>query len=137
MSHVSISRSYAVLVGLESYTKTRKRIKAAEATVIHEKDKLIHPEKVKMEEEASRDKSQSAEKERQHLERQREALEREERERKAQKSLTGKLSNALDKLKVRKDSTLDDSSGDEDQPSRVPGTGPEDGVPAPEGRRTP
>ena len=54
MSHVSISRSYAVLVGLETYTKARKRMKKAEHSVVHEKDKLLNPEKIKMEEEAKR-----------------------------------------------------------------------------------
>ncbi|KIW91655.1 uncharacterized protein Z519_07623 [Cladophialophora bantiana CBS 173.52] len=134
MSHVSISRSYAVLVGLESYTKTRKHIKAAGETVTHEKDKLLNPEKVKMEEEAKRDKSQSAEKERLYLEQQRETQEREARERKAQRSLTGTLSSAFGKLGFRKDST-DDAPVGEEQARRILRTGPEDGVPPPEGHR--
>ncbi|OAL24476.1 hypothetical protein AYO20_10634 [Fonsecaea nubica] len=135
MSHVSISRSYAVLVGLESYTKTRKRIKAVSESVVHEKDKLLNPEKVEMEEEAKRDKSQSAEKERLYLERQREAQEREARERrKAKRSLTGRFSSALGKLGLRKDSS-DDGPADEQLSKRIPGTGPEDGVPPPEGHR--
>ncbi|KIW32696.1 uncharacterized protein PV07_04225 [Cladophialophora immunda] len=135
MSHVSISRSYAVLVGLESYTKTRKRIKAVSETVVHEKDKLLNPEKVKMEEEAMRDKSESAEKERLYLEQQREAQEREARERrKAKRSLTGRFSSAFGKLKLRKDSS-DDVPAGEEQARRILGTGPEDGVPPPEGHR--
>ncbi|OAP60115.1 hypothetical protein AYL99_05117 [Fonsecaea erecta] len=135
MSRVSISRSYAVLVGLETYTKTRKRVKAAGETVVHEKDKLLNPEKVKMEEEAKRDKSQSAEKERQYLEQQREAQEREARERrKAKRSVTGMVSSAFGKLKLRKDSS-DDAPAAGEQVKRILGTGPEDGVPPPEGRR--
>ncbi|OQU95259.1 hypothetical protein CLAIMM_01492 [Cladophialophora immunda] len=117
MSHVSISRSYAV------------------ETVVHEKDKLLNPEKVKMEEEAMRDKSESAEKERLYLEQQREAQEREARERrKAKRSLTGRFSSAFGKLKLRKDSG-DDVPAGEEQARRILGTGPEDGVPPPEGHR--
>ncbi|KIY00739.1 uncharacterized protein Z520_03404 [Fonsecaea multimorphosa CBS 102226] len=135
MSRVSISRSYAVLVGLETYTKTRKRVKAAGDTVVYKKDKLLNPEKVKMEEEAKRDKSQSAEKERQYLEQQREAQEREARERhKAKRSVTGIVSGAFGKLKLRKESS-DNAAVEEEQGKRILGTGPEDGVPPPEGHR--
>jgi hypothetical protein len=134
MSHVSISRSYAVLVGLETYTKARKQLKNAEASVVHEKDKLLNPDKVKMEEEAQRDKSQSAETERLYLEKQREAEEREARERKARRSLAGRLSNAVGKLGLQKRSADNTSTGEE-QAKRILGTGPEDGVPPPEGQR--
>lgn len=137
MSHVSISRSYAILVGLESYTRTRKKVKAAESKVVHEKDKLLHPEKVKEEQEAQQDKSKSAEKERLYLERQRQAEEQEARDRKAERSLSSRLSHALGKLKTREDSTSASTVGDgaERQGMREPGTGPEDGIPAPEGER--
>ncbi|KIW66911.1 hypothetical protein PV04_06198 [Phialophora macrospora] len=134
MSHVSISRSYAVLVGLETYTKAHKQLKNAEASVAHEKDKLLNPDKVKMEEEAQRDKSQSAETERLYLEKQREAEEREARERKARRSLAGRLSNAVSKLGLRKQSADSTPTG-EAQAKRILGTGPEDGVPPPEGHR--
>jgi hypothetical protein len=134
MSHVSISRSYAVLVGLETYTKARKQVKKAEASVVHQKDKLLNPEQVQMEEEAKRDKSESAEKERLYLEQQRKDEEREARERRAERSLTGKLSDAFGKLKFRKES-LDDAPCEGESVKRVLGTGPEDGVPAPEGHR--
>ncbi len=132
MSRVSISRSYAVFVGLESYTHTRKRIKTAEAVVVHEKDKLIHPDRVKMEEEAQRDKSQSAEKERQYLAQQREVPAKRKAKAKAKRSLTGKLTSALGRLRVGQESPVDDGEG---ALKRVPGTGPEDGIPAPEGQR--
>ncbi|KAJ9629249.1 hypothetical protein H2204_008889 [Knufia peltigerae] len=128
MSHVSISRSYAILVGLETYTKTRKKIKSAEKKAVREKDKLINPEKVKAEEEAQQDKSKSAEKERLHLEQQRKAAEAKANERKADRSISGRLSRAMTKLRSNKES-------DEKNPRRLPGTGPEDGIPAPEGRR--
>ncbi|OCT51390.1 IQ calmodulin-binding domain-containing protein [Cladophialophora carrionii] len=134
MSHVSISRSYAVLVGLETYTKARKQLKSAEDSVVHEKDKLLDPDKVRMEEEAQRDKSQSAETERLYLKKQREAEEREVRERKAKRSLTGRLSNAIGRLKFRGGSG-DNAPVGEEQAKRIMGTGPEDGVPPPEGRR--
>lgn len=136
MSHVSISRSYAVLVGLETYTKARKQVKNAEASVVHEKDKFLNPEKVKLEEEAKQDKSKSAEKERLYLEQQREGEEREARDRKAKRSLTGKLSNAFSRLTFRRGSA-DSGPGGKQQAKRIPGTGPgpEDGVSPPEGHR--
>lgn len=76
MSHVSISKSYAVLVGLEAYIKTRHKSKDIMGKMIHRRDKLIAPEEVQRREEEAKDKSESAEKERQVLER--EEVEREE-----------------------------------------------------------
>ena len=131
MSHVSVSRSYAILVGLESYVKTRKKIKSVETRVVHEKDKLLNPEKIKAEEAAQQDQSKSAEKERLYLEQQRKAAEAEADERQANRSLSARLSRSLGKLKPQKGSI--DHEGTE--PKRSPGTGPEDGVPAPEGKR--
>lgn len=145
MSHVSISRSYAVLVGLESYVRTRRRVKTAEKLVVREKDKLLHPDKLKEEEEASRDKSQSAEKERLWLAQQREAAEREAREQEASRRQSGKFSRLLDKFKSRKDtsarnSTSTTASGDHSikgdlKREKQRTSGPEDGIPAPEGER--
>lgn len=60
MSHVSISRSYAVLVGLEAYVKTRRRGKNIIKKLIHGRDKLLSPEEVAKREELDRDKSESA-----------------------------------------------------------------------------
>lgn len=71
MSHVSISKSYAVLVGLEMYMKTQQKGKRLLEKAVHQKDKLVHPEIAQKREEDARDTSQSAEKERQFLERQR------------------------------------------------------------------
>jgi hypothetical protein len=68
MSHVSISRSYAILVGLEAYTKSRKRGKKFVQALIHGRDKLLSPEEVAQREEEERDKSESAERERRMLE---------------------------------------------------------------------
>lgn len=142
MSHVSISRSYAVLVGLESYVRTRRRVKTAEKVVVREKDKLLNPGKLQQEEEANRDKSQSAEKERLWLEdQQRRAAEvKHQEQQQGSRSFSGRISRVLLKIKSRKNSVDVDSSstspsGVSGTPSRVPGTGPEDGIPAPEGQR--
>ena len=67
MSRVSISRSYAVLVGLEAYAKTRKKIKQGLHHASKNKDRVLRPEEAKKREEARKDKSKSAEKERQIL----------------------------------------------------------------------
>ena len=66
MSRCNISRSYAVLIGLEAYQGATKRVKSAEQGV---KD-VLKPEEKKEREEAEKDKSQSAEKERRYLEEQ-------------------------------------------------------------------
>jgi len=60
MSHVSISRSYAVLVGLEAYVKTRRRGKNLVKKLIHSRDKLLSPDEVAKREELERDKTESA-----------------------------------------------------------------------------
>lgn len=64
MSHVSISRSYAVLVGLEGYLGAKRGVKKGEQRV---KDAL-NPEEAKKREEEQRDKSTSAQKEMEFLE---------------------------------------------------------------------
>jgi hypothetical protein len=88
---------------------------------------LLHPDKVRQEEEARRDKSQSAEKERQHLE----ALKAEqEKSRKRGKSLSGHFSKMFDPFKGQKDAEGESADG-----TRGVTEGPEDGVPAPEGKR--
>lgn len=63
-SRVSISKSYAVLVGLEMYIKTRQRGKRLLQRAARKRDKVVHPEEARRKEEDARDKSQSAEKER-------------------------------------------------------------------------
>lgn len=72
MSHVSISKSYAVLVGLEAYVKTKKKGKEAMQKITHQKQKLLDPEEAKKVEEAKFDTSQSAAKERKVLEKEKE-----------------------------------------------------------------
>ncbi|ROV96367.1 hypothetical protein VPNG_09061 [Cytospora leucostoma] len=74
MSHVSISKSYAVLVGLETYVKTRRKGKDLLERATHKKDKVIHPEEAQKREEAAKDNSQSAKKEKLFLEKQAEEV---------------------------------------------------------------
>ncbi|KAL2882998.1 hypothetical protein SGCOL_001688 [Colletotrichum sp. CLE4] len=75
-SHVSISKSYAVLVGLEVYLKSRQKGKKAIEKMTHKKEKIMEPEEFRKREEEAKDKSESAAREREVLEK--EAEEREE-----------------------------------------------------------
>lgn len=72
MSRVSISKSYAVLVGLEAYLKTRRKGKDLAGKLVHGKDKIVAPEEAKRKEEEARDKSESAAREREVVQRERE-----------------------------------------------------------------
>jgi hypothetical protein len=81
MSRVSISRSYAVLVGLEAYVKTRRKFKHGVTHVKEVETRVVHPEEHKRMKEEQKDKSKSAERERQILAHK---AEREEAERKEQ-----------------------------------------------------
>ena len=67
MSRVSISRSYAVLVGLEAYVKTRRKFKHGVEHVKEAEEKMVHPEEHERKVEEQKDKSESAKKERQLL----------------------------------------------------------------------
>ena len=96
MSRVSISRSYAVLVGLEAYVKTRKRIKHGVQHVTDHKDKVMHPEEFREREENQKDKSKSAEKERQILAQK----EKEAAEVKRRTSWRQKMVDGMKKLKL-------------------------------------
>lgn len=78
MSHVSISRSYAILVGLEAYVKSRRKGKKLMHKLVHGRDKLLSPEEAARREEEERDKTESAERERRFLELKKQA-EREEK----------------------------------------------------------
>lgn len=133
MSRVSISRSYAILVGLEGYTKTRRKIKKGQKTLTHEFDKVARPEKVKAEEEAAQDHSQSAQKEREYLEKQR--LQERQDQSSPKESARGfkkRLSNAWGRVTGKTTAIANQGVSEE---RGTPGTGPEDGVPAPEGHR--
>lgn len=91
MSRVSISRSYAVLVGLETYVRTRKTIKKGIQHMSLHKDKAIHPEEFKRREEETRDMSKSAQKEREILAEKAKA----EEERRREVSWTNKAARKL------------------------------------------
>ena len=133
MSRVSISRSYAVLMGLESYVKTQSKIKHAEKAVGHQVDKVLRPKKIKAEEEAQQDRSQSAQKEREYLDKQRlDELGQRHSSTTSSQGATKRLSNAWGRI-TGKTVSLDNQGLREER--GIPGTGPEDGVPAPDGHR--
>ena len=143
MSHVSISRSYAVLVGLEAYVKSRRRAKKVVQKLIHHRDKILSPEDLARRKEEERDKSESAERERRFLEMQAKANEEDRELNKADIKL-------LEKLRIKTRSPLHE--GDEGQVEKkiegqgptkehekdpdiqAPGTGPENAI-TPEGTR--
>lgn len=91
MSHVSISKSYAVLVGLEAYTKTQQKGKDLLRKVTQRKNIILHPEEAEKRIEEERDKSQSAEKERKFLEKQAEEEEKRSAENRAAVKVMHKL----------------------------------------------
>lgn len=67
MSRVSISKSYAVLLGVEGYMKTKKETKAGLKDAELAVERLFNPEAVKKREELERDNSESAKKELEHV----------------------------------------------------------------------
>lgn len=140
MSRVSISQSYAVLVGLEGYVKSRRKVKSAEGRVKREGLKVVDPERVKREEGLKVDGSESARRER-------EVVEREEMER-----VRRRRSERAEKREGRKGRVGDwfrrlslggSEKGREEKEGQVVGmerevvrpergmTGPEDGIPRP------
>ena len=60
MSRVSISKAYAVLVGLEAYISTKQRTRKAGHKIKVNIEKVVAPEKAKQREEREKDPSQSA-----------------------------------------------------------------------------
>ncbi len=122
MSHVSISRSYAVLVGLEAYIKARKRGKSIVRKLVYHKDKILAPEEVAEREEETRDKTKSAAREKQFL-KSKENAEKEEK--------NAANRRFLEKFKIR---GREAESGDKDLDIQAPGPGPENAI-APEGTR--
>lgn len=127
MSHVSISRSYAVLVGLEAYVKTRKRSKKFIQKLIHGRDKLLSPDEVAKAEELSKDKSESAARERRFLELKQKADEEDRERNKANVKL-------MDKLHIRSKTPQHQINVRQENEEQPPGTGPENAI-APEGTR--
>lgn len=92
MSRVSISRSYAVLVGLEAYVKTRRRFKHGVEHVKDAETKVVHPEEYQHKVEEQKDKSKSAQKERQILADKAEKEEAERKERSLPRRIWKRLS---------------------------------------------
>jgi membrane-bound lytic murein transglycosylase MltF len=64
MSHVSISRSYAVLVGLEAYLKNRKRGRELVHKLMRGRDELLAPGEAAQREEEERERTEEVERER-------------------------------------------------------------------------
>ncbi|KAL1603743.1 hypothetical protein SLS60_005333 [Paraconiothyrium brasiliense] len=108
MSHVSISRSYAVLVGLEMYVKTRRKVKHGVQHAHNAEIKVMyvtlprlmlmsadmesrHPEEYEKKIEESKDKSKSAQKERQLIAAHDEKQEAEKRERSWRRKIWHKI----------------------------------------------
>jgi hypothetical protein len=60
MSHLSISRSYAILVGLEAYVKTKRRGKKIVKSLLHGRDLLLTHDELKKREEEGLDRSETA-----------------------------------------------------------------------------
>jgi hypothetical protein len=132
MSHVSISRSYAVLVGLEAYVKTRRKGKRFLKALIHGRDKLLSPEELRERQEEEMDRSQSAAREQRFLE-----LQHDEEENKRDQNKTN--TKLLQKLHIRQDTPKNEgdvaASGLKSEADiNVPGPGPENGIP-PQGTR--
>ncbi|KAF7554108.1 hypothetical protein G7046_g6914 [Stylonectria norvegica] len=114
-SRVSISKSYAVLVGLETYMKTRSKGKQMVGKLVHRRDRILAPEELRRREEAEKDKSQSAEKERRLLESQEVAREEDS---------TG--ARVMEKLGSRR---VDALKLDRPRPARSPADGDSAGSP--------
>lgn len=91
MSRVSISKSYAVLLGLEGYMKTKKQAGVGFKEMENTAERLFNPEAAKKREELARDKSQSAQKELEHLEKMKTADE----EKKKNETLAEKMQRKL------------------------------------------
>lgn len=129
MSRVSISRSYAVLVGLEAYVKTRKKFKHGVEHVSNAETRMMHPEEYKKKEEEAKDKSKSAERERKILAANAEKEEAVRKEnswrRKIWKRLSVSSKNDLKKVEGRQQKDILSKPG-EDVESAIPPDGKRD-----------
>jgi hypothetical protein len=140
MSRVSISRSYAVLVGLEAYVRTRRKIKHGVEKVEEEVVGIIHPEEKKRREEERRDKSKSAARERQLLEAQ--ALKEHEVRKEKRKALITRLwakwrassKSSTSPSREQKAGQAKKMAAPKEDILSKPGQDPESGI-APEGKR--
>ncbi|KAK1780575.1 hypothetical protein QBC45DRAFT_104929 [Copromyces sp. CBS 386.78] len=64
MSAVTVSKSYSVLVGMETYAKARTKGKEAVGKIRHQKDRVLAPERYRKRQEEAKDTSRSAARER-------------------------------------------------------------------------
>ena len=134
MSRVSISRSYAVLVGLEAYVKTRRKVKKSVGTVKDTETKVVHPEVYEKKVEEQKDNSKSAQRERQLLADQAEKEEAEKKEKSWKRRMWKKISRTGDKDDV---ATREKEQAKEKRRSKVlskSGQDVESGIP-PDGKR--
>ena len=125
MSRVSISRSYAVLVGLEVYVKTRRKVKHGVQHASNAETMVMHPEQYRRQKEEEKDKSKSAEKERRILA----AKAAKEEEERKQKSWKRRLWT-----KIRRQGTTLTKERDRKKTLSQPGQDVESGIP-PAGKR--
>ena len=136
MSHVSISRSYSVLVGLEAYIRSRKRGQKLIQKLRHGRDKLLSPEQVAKREEQEREKTESAARDQRILEMKGPT---EDKEQNANIKLLNKLH--IKSREPREGETrLEGPPGEKKHTRRAvdleaPGTGPENAI-APDGSRS-
>lgn len=72
MSRVSISKSYAVLLGLEGYLGTKSKAKSGMSSLSRRMEKVLKPEEAKKRQEMEQDRSESARKEKEWLARKKE-----------------------------------------------------------------
>ncbi|KAH0562457.1 hypothetical protein GP486_002849 [Trichoglossum hirsutum] len=77
VSHVTVSKSYAILIGLEAYAQTQRKFKSALRSAHETKDRLLHPKATAGGREQEKDGSKIPEKERRFLENQKEVEKRE------------------------------------------------------------
>lgn len=91
MSRVNISKSYAVLLGLEGYLHTKQTTKKGIQKMEVQAEKLFKPEEAKARKEREEDKSESARKEKEHLQKQREKADNEKRQAGWKRRLSQKL----------------------------------------------
>jgi len=103
MSRVSISKSYAVLVGLEAYVKTRRRGKELLGKMTRRRDKMVAPEEARRREEDEMDKSASAARER--------AVVEEEERREREENRTG--AQLMEKLRIASRGGVDGKDGED------------------------
>lgn len=102
MSRVSISRSYAVLVGLEAYVKTRRKVKHSVAAVKDAETKIIHPDAYAQKREAQKDTSKSAQRERQLLAHQAELSDAAKKDRSWKRRIWAKVTRGGEKEAMQK-----------------------------------